>query len=130
MRAEFTRKTKAAAFLRSKGRCEQCDAKLSEGNTEYHHQIEASEGGDNSLGNALVLCKTCHSAITRTISIPRVAKIRRQRDRSTGAKKNSGTMPFGKHSPYLKKIDGTVVWRATGEPVKRGIKHATTTQDQ
>jgi 5-methylcytosine-specific restriction protein A len=119
MRAEFTRKTKAAAFLRCKGLCESCGSKLSEGNTEYHHRIEAAEGGDNSLANCVVLCKTDHSAITRKVSIPRVAKIRRQRDKSIGAKKSSGTMPYGKDSPHRKKLDGTLVWRATGEPVRR-----------
>jgi 5-methylcytosine-specific restriction protein A len=118
-RAEFDRKTKAAAFARAKGCCENCGAKLSPGNTEYHHEIEAAEGGDNSLKNCRVLCKTCHGVVTRKVSIPRVAKIRRQRDKHTGAKRSASPMPCGRNSPYKKRMDGTLVWRDTGEPVRR-----------
>ena len=77
MRREFTRKTKAAAFLRAEGRCEhinhgsRCDAKLHAGNCAFDHIIADSIGGDPTLDNCAVLCRAHHLLKTRTLDTPR-----------------------------------------------------------
>lgn len=85
-RPEFTRKTKAAAFLRCNGLCEGkgCGARLKAGEAEYDHVLPAELGGDASLGNCQVLCRPCHKGKTAA-DVGRIRKADRQRDRASGA---------------------------------------------
>jgi len=85
-RAEFSKGTKAEAFIRSKGHCEKCSAPLRPGKYEYHHLIEAAIGGTGRLDNCAVWCDACHDPHTATVSAPRVAKMKRQRAGHIGAK--------------------------------------------
>lgn len=78
-RAEFTKATKAQAFLRANGKCERCGVKLRAGGVFYDHVIAASNGGGNDLDNAACLCKTCHAEKTEKLDIPRAAKTERMR---------------------------------------------------
>lgn len=80
-RAEFTKATKAQAFLRADGKCENCGVKLRAGGVFYDHVVAASIGGGNDLGNAACLCKTCHSEKTNKLDIPRAAKTERLRQK-------------------------------------------------
>ncbi len=91
MRREFTRKTKAAAFLRCEGRCEyvdasgaRCEAKLSPGNFAFDHVVADSIGGEPTLDNCAVLCRNHHDHKTHTIDTPRAAKTKRIRDKHLG----------------------------------------------
>lgn len=86
-RLEFTRKIKAAAALRSAGRCEKCSANLKAGEAEYDHILPAALGGDNSLQNCQVLCTPCHRGSDGKTSqdIRRIRKADRQRDKANGA---------------------------------------------
>jgi 5-methylcytosine-specific restriction endonuclease McrA len=94
-RDEFSKRTKAQAFLRADGRCEhgrgeyedgcRCNAKLGPGNVFYDHVIAASNGGGNDLGNCAVLCKTHHSEKTEKLDIPRAAKTERMRRKHVAA---------------------------------------------
>lgn len=85
-RDEFSRDTKARAFLRAGGKCEhvdadgyRCNVKLGPANTFYDHITACSNGGTNDLGNAQVLCKTHHAEKTNKLDIPRAAKSERMR---------------------------------------------------
>lgn len=111
MRAEFTRKTRAKAFARADGCCEKCHAKLQTGRIEYHHEIEAALGGSNEVGNCLVLCRPCHGGITAGTSQPRIAKVKRIRDRHSGALTIRSSWACGRNSKFKKKINGQVVLR-------------------
>jgi len=110
MRQEFSRKTRAEAFLRAGGICETkgCARKA------YHcdHIIPDSIGGKNDLANAQILCRDCHAEKTNRIDIPRAAKTKRQ------ARKHNGTwrlsrnpMPGSRRSRWRRKISGEVVLR-------------------
>lgn len=106
MRTEFSSKVKVTAWIRADGHCEnkKCGAKLFTANVEYHHDIPCELGGNNSIDNCVVLCKTCHRASTSTKDIPRIAKAKRVERKHIGAHKS--------HSP----IRG---WRKfNGEPVR------------
>lgn len=89
-RLEFSRATKEAAYERCKGKCELCCMPFDNRTPEYHHEIEAAMGGDNSLENCQVLCPKCHGLITRTVSAPRVAKVKRIEAKRKGWRKPSG----------------------------------------
>ncbi len=91
-RAEFSGKTRYAAWLRAGGpddpRCEcGCDQPISKSDpAEYHHIEEAESGVDQerraylrSLENCQCLRKSCHAWITKTITIPKIVKSRSQR---------------------------------------------------
>lgn len=111
-RAEFPKRVKVAAFERANGHCEECTAKLGPGNTEYDHLIPCALGGGNDLDNCVVLCQTCHLNKTTKSDVPRIAKAKRQRAGHIGAKRPA------RQSKFKRKVDGTVVLRATGEPVR------------
>lgn len=83
-RREFTRKIKAAAFLRCGGLCEGCGARLKTGEAEYDHELPDALSGPATLENCKVLCKVCHKAKTPD-DIRRIRKADRQRDRHNGA---------------------------------------------
>ena len=79
-RSEFTAQTKRDAYKRADGCCQSCAVKLRDGESQYHHVIEARLGGTNSLANCLVLCPRCHKAVTKDTSIPRITRMKHMRD--------------------------------------------------
>lgn len=89
MRREFSSKIKVAAFRRADGRCEKCSVRLSVGKFAYDHRIPDAMGGEPTLDNCEVLCTACHSAKTRTVDVPRIAKARRQAAKHIGIKRPS-----------------------------------------
>lgn len=106
MRSEFTKATKLDAWTRSGGRCQCCTAKLFPGNIEYHHDKECTYGGSNSGSNCIVLCRACHSSITRQRAAD-IAKSNRIRAKYLGIRQARRTIPG-------RKFDGTPVparWR-------------------
>lgn len=108
MRAEFSKATKLAAFQRSNGFCEQCDAKLFPGNIEYHHDKECAFEGTSDLDNCFCLCRACHSMITKKRAAV-IAKSNRIRNAHLGIKpRQSRPMPGSKASGIRKRMDGTV----------------------
>ena len=112
-RAEFTRKTKLAAWERDGGRCRHgCGKKLHPGDrVEYDHIIRCELKPDNSLENCQVLCGACHDYKTHKQDAPAAAKSRRVRAAHAGASKPKHIMP-GSRGHHLKKLlDGTVVPR-------------------
>ena len=110
-RSEFPRKVKAAAFERAKGFCEGCGAKLATGRIEYDHRVPDALGGEPTLDNCVVLCRACHGEKTATGDVPRIAKMKRQRDRHIGAHASKNPIPGGRKSKWKRKLDGTVVER-------------------
>jgi 5-methylcytosine-specific restriction protein A len=97
MRLEFSKTTKEAGYDRCKidgvPHCEDCRLPLGAERPEYHHILEAWLGGDNSLENCQVVHYRCHKRLTKTQSIPRVAKVRRIEA------KNAGIRPRGRKIP-------------------------------
>lgn len=83
-RSEFSRKIRAAAFMRSKGCCEVCTARLMPGKFRYDHILPDALGGEPTLENCKVQCLTCDKPKTAD-DIRRIRKADRQRDKHTGA---------------------------------------------
>lgn len=111
-RQEFSRKVKAAAFLRADGWCELCPTKLAPGKFQYHHIKEANDGGEPTLANCLVVCTACHVPLT-AVYVKETRKAERQRDRHIGAfPKSKRPMPGSRASGLRKRMDGTVERRS------------------
>jgi 5-methylcytosine-specific restriction protein A len=112
MRKEFSTKTKALAFQRANGRCEECGFRLTPGKFHYDHAIPDGLTGGNDLDNCRCICVGCHSRKT-PVDVSRIAKAKRVQARHIGARQSRNPLPGGRRSPWRKKLDGTVVRRNT-----------------
>lgn len=106
-RREFSGKTMAQAALRADGRCEGCTRRLMAGDYHYDHIIPDALGGDPTLDNCQVLCRSCHGVKTTTQDVPRIAKSKRNYRKARGIKKPS-RFPCSRNSPFKMKIGGGV----------------------
>ena len=119
-RAEFTVKTKLDAWARAGGpddpRCEcGCGLSISESDRAEYHHIEEAESGDSperiaylrSLENCLCVRRSCHRHITRTVTVPKIVKSRRQRAGQANAKRQtSRPVPGSRASGWHKPVHG------------------------
>ena len=101
-RAEFTKSVKRVALLRCGDRCEECTRPLRAGDYHYDHIIALAAGGDASVDNIAVLCKSCHLVKTTSQDMPRIAKLKRIRDRHHGINRHRARISY-------RKFDGTPV---------------------
>jgi hypothetical protein len=128
-RKPLTRKEYVALFMEQDGRCTQCGQKLeTKGGVEVElepddpayaapardeHLDPLWRGGGNEMANRELWCHPCTKPKDAEEATQR-AKCLRVRDKYIGA-------PMKRQSPqskFKKKLDGTVVWRETGEPVR------------
>lgn len=112
-RREFSAKVKVAAFARCGGLCEKCSARLSPGKIDYDHIIPDALGGEPTLDNCAVLCRSCHRGAGSKTSadVKIIAKAKRVAAKHTGAKAAPRRkIPGSKGSGVRKRMDGTVEW--------------------
>lgn len=88
-RSEFGPKVRMAAFERSKGKCERCEARLYVGKFAFDHRIPDAMGGEPTLSNCDVLCSACHGVKTQRVDVPAIARTKRLKARHIGIKKPS-----------------------------------------
>lgn len=110
MRTEFSSKVKADAALRANGHCEECGRRLLTGDFHYDHEIPDALGGEATVQNCRVLCRSCHATKTATADIPRIAKANRNFRKSHGIRKPS-RFAGARTSKWKKKLNGEVVLR-------------------
>jgi 5-methylcytosine-specific restriction protein A len=77
----------------------------------YEHVMSAGLGGEPTLDNAKVHCKTCADIKTETEDKPRMAKADPVLKAHRGLKKKGRPMPGSRASGIKRKMDGTVVRR-------------------
>lgn len=112
MRRNFSKAVKLAAWERSGGRCEECTAPLSAGNIEYDHRIPDAFGGEPTLENCVVLCKSCHRSKTSKADQPNIARAKRRQAKHIGAKpKPRRSFATNRDGPFKRRLDGTTVRR-------------------
>lgn len=108
-RQNFPDSVKRAAWKRCKGFCEECEAKLFSGQFIYDHVVPDGLGGEPTLDNCCVRCKTCNHRKTYGTDVPQIAKMKRQRDRHAGIKRRKGRALT--HPTLKRKVSGEVVPR-------------------
>lgn len=109
-RAEFSAKTKQAAFNRAKGMCE-CGCGLPlVGTPQYHHISEEYLTHDNSLENCCCCNYKCHQIITRR-NRPAIDKTRRIIKDLAGIKPTRPSFSTNRNGRFKRKMDGTIVER-------------------
>ncbi len=92
--------------------CEGCGIEINARTGIIHeHVIPAGLGGEPTLDNAKVHCKTCADIKTETEDKPRMAKADRVLKAHHGLKKKGRPMPGSKASGFKKRLDGSVVQR-------------------
>jgi 5-methylcytosine-specific restriction endonuclease McrA len=117
-RKEFSKKVQRDAFARAKGRCEKCSAWLSVGKFHYDHVNPDAMTGEPTLENCEVLCLPCHGDKTKR-DVANIARAKRIQDRHLGIRDpHKRPLPGSRNSNIKKKMDGTVVYRDTGLPVR------------
>lgn len=131
-RLEFDKKTKIEMFRRAGGpedlRCEakNCGVRLRGKPFHYDHIIEEWEREDIERGlrepltaeDGQVLCVPCHNEKSKRKTGERAHGKRIQAKEARAETKKRSSFRTNRDSPYKVKMDGTVVWRETGEPVK------------
>lgn len=110
MRREFSAKTKAHAFQRANGRCEECGFRLTVGKFQYDHVNPDGLTGTNELSNCMCICILCHRGKTRK-DVERISKAKRMHRNHIGAKESRHPLPGGRLSKWKRKLDGTVIFR-------------------
>lgn len=120
-RKEFSRSTKAAAFLRADGRCEgtlddgsRCPTKLTVGKFHYDHDNPDGLTGEPTLENCKCLCLGCHKVKTKE-DRSRIDKAKRQQASHIGAKTRKGRPMAGTKASGLRK-------RMNGQVERRGAQ--------
>lgn len=83
-RVEFNRKTRAAIIDRANGACEKCKAALKPGEGEVDHILPCELGGEATVANGRLICRTCHKEKTAA-DVRAIRKSDRQRDKASGA---------------------------------------------
>ena len=86
-RREFSKKTRAEAFIRCGGKCQSCGMKLKSSEGEYDHIVPYALSEDSTLENCQVLCVPCHRGVGAKTSddIKTISKAKRNWLKHTGA---------------------------------------------
>ena len=125
-RLEFTTATQRQALARSKGICEchliphvfkvYCGLPLGNANTFFEHINPDGLRKDNSLENCAALTRNCWRYKTHRFDQQVVARAKRISDKFNGIRNPwKQRLPGGRGSYLKKKMNGSVVIRATGE---------------
>lgn len=79
---------------------------------EYDHILPDALGGEPTLENCAVLCRTCHSAKTSKKDVPQIAKAKRvHRGHINARPKPARPFPGSRDHHLKRKIGGGVVPR-------------------
>jgi hypothetical protein len=113
-RREFPLSVKKAAFRRccrdGIPHCESCTLPI-RGTPIYEHDDPDGLGGEPTIENCKVHCKTCADIKTETEDNPRMAKADRVLKKNYGLTKKKRPIPGSKASGFKKRMDGSVVRR-------------------
>ena len=111
---------RVALLERENHTCHLCRGEIQPGQAwDVSHEIPLELGGSDDDENRRAARRKCHRAHTAMVDQPRIAKAKRNYAKHHGARVSHQPMRGGRHDFLKRKIDGTVVVRATGEPLWR-----------
>lgn len=109
-RKSLTLRDRVELFWAREGKCDRCEIKLMHRKYEIDHRIALCNGGSNDHANLRLLCLACHKSKTRK-DVKAAAKGVRIQAQHIGAKRSRNPLPFGRRSPFKKKLTGEIVRR-------------------
>jgi hypothetical protein len=118
-RKRFTTSQRFELLKRMNYRCHLCSGLIFPGQAwDISHEIPIELGGADDEANRKAAHRKCHVKQTAEIDIPAIAKARRVSAKHHGAAVTRRPMRGGRNDALKKRMDGTVVLRATGKPWK------------
>lgn len=105
---------------REKFRCHLCRGLICVGQAwDVSHEIPLELNGADDEANRRAAHRKCHRSHTAAVDLPAIARAKRIEASHHGARVARQPMRGGRDDSLKRKMDGTVVFRATGEPVRR-----------
>lgn len=102
---------------RENSRCHLCKGEVQPGQAwDVSHEIPLALGGADDDENRRAAHRKCHRSHTARIDIPTIAKAKRVHAKYRGAAISQRPMRGGRRDALKRRMDGTVVVRATGQP--------------
>lgn len=119
-RGRLTTRMRFALLKRENYRCHLCTGLIYPGQGwDVSHEIPIELGGPDDDTNRRAAHRKCHREHTAKVDIPAIAKAKRIEAGHVGAKVSRRPMRFGRNDVLKRKLDGTIVDRATGEPISQ-----------
>lgn len=106
-RGALSTRKKLAIWERERGRCMKCGIRLSAGAFIFEHVRALELGGTDTEDNMRLTCLPCAKEKTK-VDHSTAAKAKRQKSAALGLKSSKTPMPFGRNSPWKRKMDGTI----------------------
>lgn len=121
-RPSLSTRNRTRLFMLHEGKCHICGHKI-DGTKErwdVEHIIPRALIGKlaDTDANMQPAHSLCHAHKTKS-DVHTINKAKRREARHMGFKKSKTPLPYGRDSKFKKRFDGSVVLRATGEPLGR-----------
>jgi len=108
-----------ALLERENATCHLCKGIIQPGQAwDVSHEIPLELGGADDDENRRAAHRKCHRVHTAAVDLPTIAKAKRNYAKHRGAAVSRQPMRGGRRDALKKRMDGTVVLRATGKPWK------------
>jgi 5-methylcytosine-specific restriction enzyme A len=107
-----------ALLERENFRCHLCGGQIQPGQAwDVSHEIPLELGGADDDENRRAAHRKCHRNHTAKVDQPKIAKAKRNYAKYRGAAVSQRPMRGGRRDTLKRRMDGTVVIRATGKPL-------------
>lgn len=117
IRKRLTPAQRLALLKRENHTCHLCQGDIQIGQRwEVSHEIPLELHGPDDDTNRRAAHYKCHKVRTATVDIPAIARAKRIEANHFAGRSSARPMRGGRHDTLKRKMDGTVVVRATGRP--------------
>lgn len=118
IRKRLTAQQRLALLKYEHHRCHLCNGDIQPGQGwDVSHEIPLELGGADDDANRRAAHRKCHRVHTATVDIPAIARAKRIEAKHYAGRSSARPMRGGRHDTLKRKVDGTVVIRATGSPL-------------
>jgi hypothetical protein len=117
-RARLSTTARFALLQREEYRCHLCRGLITVGQAwDVSHEIPLELTGADDEANRRAAHRKCHRGHTAAVDLPAIARAKRIEASHHGAKVSNRPMAGGRADRFKRRMDGIVVFRATGRPV-------------
>lgn len=118
IRKRLTSQQRFALLQRESFRCHICKCQIDPTQGwDVSHEIPLELNGADDEANRRPAHRKCHQIHTATVDIPAIAKAKRVQAKHYAGRSSARPMRGGRHDTLKRKMNGTVVVRATGRPL-------------